>query len=60
MSVLVVGSFVTDLVATCKKAPQAGESLIGDTFNVYLGGKGANQAIAAKRSGNDVYCRMCW
>lgn len=49
MSILVVGSFVTDLVATTKRAPQGGETVIGTSFNTYYGGKGANQAIAAKR-----------
>ena len=49
MSVLVVGSFVVDCVATCKRAPEAGETVVGDSYNTYLGGKGANQAFAAIR-----------
>lgn len=59
MSVLVVGSFVTDLVALCERAPEAGETLHGKEFNIYLGGKGANQAVAAKRMGADVTMVGC-
>ena len=59
MSVLVVGSFVVDLVATCDRAPEAGETLTGKSFNIYLGGKGANQAVAAKRMGADVTMAGC-
>ncbi len=55
MSVVVVGSFVTDCIATCKKAPLAGETVTGLSFNTYLGGKGANQAFAAKRMGSETY-----
>ena len=54
MSLIVIGSFVTDCVATCKKAPEAGQTVRGLSFNTYLGGKGANQAVAAKRMGSDV------
>ncbi len=54
MSVLVVGSFVTDLVATTKRAPQGGETVIGTSFNTSYGGKGANQAIAVKRFNGKV------
>lgn len=59
MSVLVVGSFVVDLVAQCERAPEAGETLTGKSFNIYLGGKGANQAIAAKRMGANVVMAGC-
>lgn len=59
MSILVVGSFVTDLVANTDRAPEAGESVIGNSFNRYLGGKGINQAVAAKRIGADVVMVGC-
>lgn len=59
MSVLVVGSFVTDLVATTDRAPEAGESVRGNSFNIYLGGKGVNQAVAARRMGADVVMVGC-
>ena len=59
MSVLVVGSFVVDLVALCDRAPRAGETLTGKSFNIYPGGKGANQAVAAKRMGAEVTMVGC-
>ncbi len=49
--VTVVGSFMYDLVATAPRRPKTGETLIGDSFGMFLGGKGANQAIAASRAG---------
>ncbi len=55
MSIVIVGSFVVDCIATCFRAPEAGETLIGNSFNTYLGGKGANQAFAAKRMGSEVF-----
>lgn len=59
MSVLVVGSFVTDLMALCERAPEAGETVHGLSFNSFLGGKGANQAVACKRMGADVTMVGC-
>ena len=52
--VTVVGSFMYDLVATASRRPKTGETLIGDSFGMFLGGKGANQAIAASRAGASV------
>ena len=52
--VTVVGSFMYDLVATASRRPKTGETLIGDSFGMFLGGKGANQAIAASRVGASV------
>jgi ribokinase len=52
--VVVLGSLITDLVARAPRMPYAGESLIGDEFAIFLGGKGINQAIAAKRLGAEV------
>lgn len=59
MSVLVVGSFVVDCVATCKRAPEAGETVVGDSYNTYLGGKGANQAFASIRMGSKTTMVGC-
>lgn len=59
MSVLVVGSFIVDLVARTERAPQAGETVAGLSFDSYLGGKGANQAVAARRMGADVVMAGC-
>ena len=53
-TVVVLGSIITDLVARAPRLPQPGESLIGDDFATYLGGKGINQAIAAARLGARV------
>ena len=49
--VLVAGAINTDLVARVAKAPEAGETVTGSSFAIFGGGKGANQAIAAARSG---------
>jgi ribokinase len=49
--VLVAGAINTDLVARVVRAPDAGETVTGSTFAIFGGGKGANQAIAAARSG---------
>lgn len=59
MSILVVGSFVVDLVAVIDRAPNAGETLTGKSFDIFHGGKGANQAVAAKRLGADVVMAGC-
>ncbi|WP_449621150.1 ribokinase [Robertmurraya sp. Marseille-Q9965] len=52
--ILVIGSFMTDLVVQTPKVPVEGETIIGSTFNRFTGGKGANQAVAAARLGGDV------
>ncbi len=52
--VLVAGSINTDLVGRFQRAPEAGETVTGSTFQVFGGGKGANQAVAAARSGAET------
>lgn len=52
--VVVVGSINTDLVVRVPRFPQPGETLMANTFAVYGGGKGANQAIAAARCGAET------
>jgi len=52
--VVVVGSFMMDLVAYTSKLPAPGETVIGERFAMFLGGKGFNQAVAAARAGGDV------
>lgn len=52
--ILVVGSFVMDLIVTTSRFPNAGETVIGADFSTAPGGKGANQAIQAARLGADV------
>lgn len=49
-----VGSFMTDLVVTAPRRPRAGETLRGHDFRISLGGKGYNQAVAARRAGASV------
>ena len=50
-SVLVAGSINTDLVGRVRVAPAAGETVTGHGFAIFGGGKGANQAVSAARSG---------
>lgn len=52
--ITVVGSINLDFVATASKLPSPGETVTGATLARYPGGKGANQALAAKRLGADV------
>lgn len=52
--VLVAGTINTDLVGRVEHAPEAGETVTGSRFDVFAGGKGANQAVAAARSGAEV------
>jgi ribokinase len=49
--VLTGGSINTDLVVWCQRAPEAGETITGQRFDVFGGGKGANQTLASARSG---------
>lgn len=43
-----------DLVTITKRMPLQGETVVGETFRLIPGGKGANQAVAAARLGADV------
>lgn len=52
--VVVFGSINLDLVARVARIPAPGETLSGSTFATLPGGKGANQALAARRAGADV------
>ena len=49
--VLVVGSINVDLTAFADQLPAPGETVAGTDFTLGLGGKGANQAVAAARFG---------
>lgn len=51
---LVVGAINTDLIAFVERAPEAGETVAGGYFEQHGGGKAANQAVAAARSGASV------
>lgn len=52
--VCVLGSINMDLVIKVKDMPKEGETILSKSFEKVNGGKGANQAIAAKRCGNEV------
>jgi ribokinase len=51
---VVIGSSNTDLVVRSSRLPRPGETVIGGTFQIHPGGKGANQAVAAARAGARV------
>lgn len=53
-NILVIGSFMMDLVAKTPRAPREGETIIGHSFSEFTGGKGANQAVAAAKLGSNV------
>lgn len=53
-TVCVVGSVNYDFVATCPRLPTPGETVTDGILHRYPGGKGANQALAARRHGSDV------
>jgi ribokinase len=52
--IVVLGSINLDLVARVERLPRAGETLSATGFATSPGGKGANQALAARRAGADV------
>lgn len=52
--VAVVGSLMMDLVVQCQHLPLEGQTIIGQEFDTFIGGKGSNQAIAAARLGAEV------
>lgn len=54
-AILVIGSANMDLVVSTQRFPQPGETLFGNKFGMYPGGKGANQAVAAAKLGGEVY-----
>ncbi len=49
--IVVFGSINVDLTARVERFPQPGETIAGSAFAAVPGGKGANQALAARRAG---------
>ncbi len=56
--ILVIGTSNTDMTIKGDRLPVPGETVTGGIFYMGPGGKGANQAVAAKRLGGDV-CFIC-
>jgi len=53
--IAVVGSANIDLVTYTDQFPKPGETIFGQKFDLGFGGKGANQAVAAKLCGAEVF-----
>jgi ribokinase len=49
--IVVIGSINMDLVSTASRIPRPGETITGRDFQMYSGGKGANQAVGVARLG---------
>ena len=52
--ITVIGSINLDLIANVARLPSPGETVPGTSFQSSPGGKGANQALAARRAGSAV------
>ena len=53
--IAVVGSANVDLTTFTNQFPKPGETIFGQTFDLGFGGKGANQAVAARLCGAEVF-----
>jgi len=58
-TITVVGSIMTDMISYVPRLPGPGETLIGGRFEIGFGGKGANQAVMARRLGASVRMIAC-
>ena len=57
--VVVLGSLNVDLVTRVERHPRPGETLLGEGLERLAGGKGANQAVAARLAGAEVAMIGC-
>ncbi|WP_414052999.1 ribokinase [Macrococcus animalis] len=57
--IYVIGSMSVDLVTQAKRLPKKGETILGESFFMTNGGKGANQAVSAARLGANVRMVGC-
>lgn len=55
----VLGSLNMDLVTTVERAPNMGETVLGENFKTVCGGKGGNQATAIARLGGNIEMLGC-
>jgi ribokinase len=53
--ILVIGSANMDMVARTSRFPRPGETILGSSFGLFPGGKGANQAVCCAKLGGEVY-----
>src|SRR3989442_14484583 len=53
--IAVVGSANVDLTTFTDRFPKPGETIFGQKFDLGFGGKGANQAVASRLCGADVF-----
>jgi ribokinase len=56
---VVLGSINADHILNLESFPTPGETVIGNQYQIAFGGKGANQAVAAGRSGADIAFIAC-
>ena len=57
--ILVLGSFVMDVIATTERIPRSAQTVYGKSFHMAPGGKGANQALQCARLGANVTMMGC-
>ncbi|STL46573.1 ribokinase [Escherichia coli] len=58
-SLVVLGSINADHILNLQSFPTPGETVTGNHYQVAFGGKGANQAVAAGRSGANIAFIAC-
>ncbi len=52
--IFVFGSYIADMMMRTPRLPRRGETIFAGPFQIGPGGKGSNQAVAARRAGADV------